>query len=332
VTRVVALRALGLGDLLASVPALRGLRRAWPGATLTLAGPAGVGGWLADLGVVDDLVAMRGLEDEEPVRARAGAADVAVNLHGRGPRSHRLLTQLRPERLVAYSCPEAAHADGPVWRAGEHEVDRWIRLSQWAGGACTVDDLLLPPQGPRRQHVVVHPGAASASRCWPMTRWAEVAARLASQGHHVVVTGTAGEAARCAAVARAAGGEDRCGLDDLAGLAHLVGTAQLVLCGDTGVAHLATAFRTPSVTLFGPVSPALWGPRVDRGLHRVLWRGTGTATRPGDPHGDTLDERLAAICVEEVVDAALALLREAQALGAPTATGTAPACASSTRA
>ena len=39
-TEVLVLRALGLGDLLTSVAAIRGLRRAWPGARLVLAAPA----------------------------------------------------------------------------------------------------------------------------------------------------------------------------------------------------------------------------------------------------------------------------------------------------
>ncbi|WP_435833598.1 glycosyltransferase family 9 protein, partial [Streptomyces cacaoi] len=42
--RVLVLRALGLGDLLTAVPALRALRRAHPGHELVLAAPA----WLAD--------------------------------------------------------------------------------------------------------------------------------------------------------------------------------------------------------------------------------------------------------------------------------------------
>ncbi|MYW44955.1 glycosyltransferase family 9 protein, partial [Streptomyces sp. SID161] len=40
--RVLVLRALGLGDLLAGVPALRGIRRAFPGHQLVLAQPPGL--------------------------------------------------------------------------------------------------------------------------------------------------------------------------------------------------------------------------------------------------------------------------------------------------
>ena len=87
------------------------------------------------------------------------------------------------------------------------------------------------------------------------------------------------------------------------------------------MAHLATAFGTPSVTLFGPVSPALWGPRVDGDLHRVLWRGGPQDLRPGNPHGDDVDQRLAAIGVAEVIEEAERLLRDAQAVrGAPPTT------------
>ena len=81
----------------------------------------------------------------------------------------------------------------------------------------------------------------------------------------------------------------------------LVAAAALVLCGDTGVAHLATAYRRPSVVLFGPVSPALWGPPARTSpdgsvLHRVLWHGDGN----GDPWGADLDPALEKITVDEV--------------------------------
>ncbi|HEV2068898.1 MAG TPA: glycosyltransferase family 9 protein, partial [Acidimicrobiales bacterium] len=48
-------------------------------------------------------------------------------------------------------------------------------------------------------------------------------------------------------------------------------------CGDTGVAHVATALAVPSVVIFGPTSPAEWGPPIS-GPHQALWAGqTGGA-------------------------------------------------------
>ncbi len=51
------------------------------------------------------------------------------------------------------------------------------------------------------------------------------------------------------------GREDWCGRLGLGGLAGRVASARLLVCGDTGVAHLATACGTPSVLLFGPTDP-----------------------------------------------------------------------------
>jgi ADP-heptose:LPS heptosyltransferase len=77
-----------------------------------------------------------------------------------------------------------------------------------------------------------------------------------------------------------------------------VAHAGRVLCGDTGVAHLATAYGTPSVVLFGPTPPSEWGPPPGRTRHRVLWSGGR-----GDPHAATPDAGLLAITVDDVLGA-----------------------------
>lgn len=295
---VLALRALGLGDALTGVAALRGVRRAWPDHRLALAAPGAVGELLLGTGVVDEVL------DAAPLQPVPWPApdppDVAVNLHGRGPQSHRVLQGLGAGRLVAFACPEAG-VDGPAWDDEEHEVDRWCRLVRGAGGDCGPEDLRLDPPAPRGGHVVVHPGAASGSRRWPVERWADVVTELVRSGRQVVVTGVAAESSLCAALEHL-GAENRCGAETLVDLARTVASAAAVLCGDTGVAHLATAYGTPSVLLFGPTPPATWGPRIAADRHVVLWR-PQPGDPPGDPHGADVDVRLARITPADVLTA-----------------------------
>jgi len=300
-----AYRALGLGDLLTAVPALRGLRSALPRHRLVLATTAGVAplGDLVD--AVDETLVVGELA---ALPAGLAAPDVAVNLHGRGPQSTTLLAGLRPRRLVSFADPLLA-PDGARWRAGEHEVSRWCRLVEDAFEvACRPDALdLARPSEPSLKPgaILVHPGAASGARRWPVGRFAEVCASLAEAGD-IVVTGSAAERPEALAVARRAGLPERAvlaGRTDIRSLAALVASARLVVCGDTGLAHLASAYRTPSVVLFGPTSPTVWGP-PDRPQHVVIFAGTGT----GDPHAATVDPALLRISASEVVEAARALL------------------------
>lgn len=300
---VLALRALGLGDTVTGIAALRGVRRAWPASRLVLAAPGWYAGWLRELGIVDEVLHTRGLDRLD---WPTGGGHVAINLHGCGPESHRVLQATGPARLVAFRCGAAGHEVGPDWSRDEHEVLRWCRLVTDAGGPCGPDDLRLPRLAPSHGTIVVHPGAASASRRWPGSRWRQVVRALAAHGHDIAVTGGRSERSRCAGIAD---GLPR--ISNLAGelsvpaLADLVAGAPLLLAGDTGPAHLATAFGTPSVLLFGPTSPARWGPAIDPDLHIVLWRGEPEG---GDPHADELDPALARIEVTEVLNAAAALL------------------------
>lgn len=154
---------------------------------------------------------------------------------------------------------------------------------------------------------MLHPGADSAARRWPARRYAVVAEGLRAAGRRVVVTGGPGEAALCAEVARGAGlepGDVFAGTLPFDRLSALVAGAALLVSGDTGPAHLAFAHGTPSVTLFGPVAPALWGPPPGR-RHTVLWH----PGPPGDPHAAEPDPLLLRLDAPRVLERALGTLR-----------------------
>ena len=314
--RVLVLRALGLGDLLTAVPALHALRRAFPDHRLTLAAPATLAGAAAATGAVDELLpteaAGRGVPRAIPWRGPPPR--IAVDLHGCGPLSVEPLAALRPGRLIGYARPP-----GPAWRAWEHERDRWCRLLGWHGVPADPSRVgIAAPRtpSPAPGAVVLHPGAEAGARRWPAERFAAVAAALAPR--RVVVTAGPGEeglARRVAALAGLPPGAVLTGLS-FDGLSALVAGAAAVLVGDTGVAHLATAHGTPSVVLFGPISPRLWGP-PPLPRHRALWcPGPERGPRVGDPHGVRPDPRLLRVGPRQAV-AALEDVLAAGARGQP---------------
>jgi ADP-heptose:LPS heptosyltransferase len=302
------LRALGLGDLLVSVPALRALRRARPQHRIVLAAPA----WLRPVveltATVDALLPVAGLDEPLPRWSTADdALDLAVNLHGRGPQSHARLDALAPRHRIGHEAPGWA---GPVWVDDVRERVRWVEVLRHHGIPGDPDDVVLERPGvssPAPGAVVVHVGAAYGSRSWPADRFAAVAHALAASGREVVLTGSAAERDRAGAVAAAAGLPDAANLagrTDLSELAALVADAALVVTVDTGAAHLATAYGTPSVVLFGPAPVSRWGPPA--GPHVVL---TDERLRRGDVFASEPDPALLAVTTEAVLQAAEGLLR-----------------------
>ena len=305
---VTVLRALGLGDLLIAVPALRAIARSFPEQRRILASPA----WLESLlplireggePCVHGIAAIGGL-DGDP-RRLPHRPSLAINLHGRGPESHRLLLATEPQRLIAFrNDAVAVTAALPRWDPSEHERRRWCGLLEHFGIAADPSELDIgQPEVELPQWAygatLLHPGAASAARRWPPERWMAIARHERSQGRQVLITGSGEEIGLARRIAAEAGLDPRheiAGRTDAGTLAAFVAAAAVVVCGDTGVAHLATALSVPSVLLFGPTSPRLWGPPQERAIHRVLWHGGS-----GDPHAEQVDPRLLEIEAEEVL-------------------------------
>lgn len=295
---LLVLRALKLGDLLVAVPALKALRRAFPDHRLRYAAQ----GWLSEaLGLVGgyELFPTHGLD--EPLAMETGVVDVAVNLHGSGPESQGRIEALQARQTISH---RSEYRDGPPWRAELHERERWVRLLEWHGiAADPLDVQLNVPHvpSPVPGATVLHVGAAYGSRLWPADRFAAVATALDSAGHNVVFTGGAGERDRAVDVCGRAGlpgGAVLAGRLGLGEFAATIAAARLVVSADTGAAHLASAYGTPSVVLFGPAPPEIWGPPP--GPHLVL---TKPELRRGDTFADQPDPALLAVTVPDVLAA-----------------------------
>ena len=324
VRKLAVFRGLYLGDLVAATGALRALRHGYPGAGITLISLPWAGALAPHLPHVDRVLPYPGAPgldgggdeadlEEFAARMRNERFDLAVNMHGRGPTSTRLVVSFGARRTAGFvGAKDAPALDVEVpWDVEAHESRKLLLLAEKAGGSPTgpepelrireEDDrrarALLPPGRPL---AIVHPGASVSEKRWPGEAFGRVAEALVRQGYAVAVTGRAQEKELTQRVSGlASGAVDLGGRTDLSVLIALVARASIVVSNDTGPAHLAYALRTLSATIFGPSTDMeRWGP-LNRRRHAVLF---------GNPISD--------VSAEDVLRSIEALVAGQERLGA----------------
>lgn len=116
-----------------------------------------------------------------------------------------------------------------------------------------------PFELPMQPYAVLHVGASTPLKQWPANGWRTLAERLIADGLHIVWSGGAAERPVVEEVGIHAGETDLVGHLDLPQLWQLLAHARLLVCPDTGVAHLARIVGVPTVALFGPGSSVIHG-------------------------------------------------------------------------
>jgi ADP-heptose:LPS heptosyltransferase len=112
---------------------------------------------------------------------------------------------------------------------------------------------------PAGRYAVLHVGASTPLKRWGPEKWRSLADNLSAKGFGIAWSAGAGEEAEVAMINAAGREQSFAGQLDLAQLWHLVKGAALLVCPDTGVAHLGRLAGTPTATLFGPGSAVLCG-------------------------------------------------------------------------
>ena len=106
---------------------------------------------------------------------------------------------------------------------------------------------------------MLHAGASSPLKRWPAERWRELGTRLAAHDLDIVLSAGPGETELLDEIDPQRRWQRFPGTLSLGRLWQLVARAALVVCPDTGVAHLARLTGAPTVALFGPGSALLSG-------------------------------------------------------------------------
>jgi ADP-heptose:LPS heptosyltransferase len=121
--------------------------------------------------------------------------------------------------------------------------------------APTAADFERPPA----PYAVLHVGASNPLRTWFAPRWLELAERLSNRGLAVVWSAGAQEKHLVDTIDPQGRYPSYAGRLDLSQLFHLLKQASLLVCPDSGIAHLSRLTAIPSVVLYGQGSAQLFG-------------------------------------------------------------------------
>jgi heptosyltransferase-3 len=283
---VVALRRLG--DVLLTTPLIRSLRRAWPDARLDALVFADTAGILEGNPDVDRVIKM------PPRPTLAQSVALAARLF---KRYHLAVSTQSGDRPTIFALLAGRRHAGPVWprerakrallgrsvAAGEgvHRVEEMLRLADALGIARVAEvvapvGVLAPAQVVAPPYAVIHAAPKFRYKQWTRDGWRALAQALAQRGLAVVATGAPADHAYLDEVWR-----DLPQVRRLDGqllwpeIAALIAAAKLYVGPDTSVTHLAAATGCPTVALYGPTDPRLWGPWPAHGLP-TPWAAAGT--------------------------------------------------------
>jgi ADP-heptose:LPS heptosyltransferase len=267
--RILVAHHLLLGDTLMLTPLLAKCRARWPDADIVLTCPVAYAGLYAGrpYGVRALPYDPRDAATLRPLRATAGF-DLALV-----PGDNRLswlARALDARWIVAFA------GDSPAWKDWPVDELRTYPDAPMAWGDLVAGLVDGPAPAPYRPgdwppppartfglppvpYVVLHVGASSPLKQWAPSRWRQLGRRLAATGFSVALSAGPGEAELLDAIDPSGKWMRYAGTLSLPELWHLLARAELVVCPDTGIAHLTRLIGVPTVALFGPGSALLSG-------------------------------------------------------------------------
>ena len=331
---ILIVRVGAMGDILHALPAVAGLRAAFPAAYIAwaveprwlplLEAPGGVHplvdrvhlvntrAWKShptSLATLNDIAQLRrSLRSEHYNLSVDLQGSIRSAIIGRMAGAARFLgfdaARERPARLLYRT---------RVSTTAPHVIDQAAELLTTATGHPIHPAPITLPSDPAAESwasqfppgfVLIAPTAGWGAKQWPASNYAALATALTERGLDVLINATPGAPNPVAdTIAEASGA--RVVPSTLPQMIALTRRAALVLGGDTGPTHLGSALGRPTVALFGPTDPARTGPAFPHARFTVLRHPSSRTDHTR--HADT-EAGLAQVRVEEVLAAILEIL------------------------
>jgi heptosyltransferase-3 len=295
-SRILVVSLRRIGDALLATPLIRSLRRAWPDAkidVLTYPGPAGIIEGNPDINrvivapmrptIAETAVLVSRLFKRYHLAVSTQPGDRPTFFAVLAGRTHAGLTEAEGPRLGYLIKHSVLHRSAPAL-ADLHRVEQMLRLTD-ALGIPRVAELVGPAAAPLKNvpagpYAVIHAAPMFRYKQWTPAGWRALAAGLRQRGLEIVAVSGPDAA-------------ERRYLDEVwqdTVTVHqfswpqnvaLLSRARLYVGTDTSITHLAAAAGCPTLALFGPMDPRVWGPWPVGGLD-APWQASGTIQKRGN--------------------------------------------------
>lgn len=299
IKKIAIFRALQLGDMLCIIPAMRALRYAYPSAHITLLGLPWAKSFTERFSsYFDDFTHFPGFPGlpEQPFSAKEtvdflagmqGQFDLLLQMQGNGTVINPMMELFGARITGGFYTPGdfAANTDYfmPYPNYGP-EPERHVLLMEHLGipekgnelefpileqDQADFNELQIPVQP--GQYVCIHPGSRGSWRQWPTENFAAIADYCTEQGYTAVITGTAGELPIVEEVISKMKypAINTAGTTNLGAIGILIKNSRALVSNCTGVSHMASAFKTPSIVISMDGEPERWGP-INKQIHRTI--------------------------------------------------------------
>lgn len=257
--RIAVIRLRSLGDCVLTTPALAILRRSRPDAKVAVAveprfAALYEGNPNVDTLLAPELAAIRGWHPELCLNLHGGTRSMWMTAAG-GARFRAGFAHHRYSFVYNVRIPTAQEILGVARKV--HTAEHLASAMFWLGAArCEIPPAGLYAAPPRDagRYAVIHPLASAPEKTWPAERFVAIAEHLRCAAIEPVFIGAAGEdLAPFGAYNTVVGAP-------LSEIKTLLSGAALFVGNDSGPAHMAAAFRLPSVVIFGTSDPEIWKP------------------------------------------------------------------------
>jgi lipopolysaccharide heptosyltransferase II len=292
VKRVLVVRLRSIGDTVLSTPSLVALKRFLPESEIDVLLEDWVAPVLEGFDAADNILTVSRKSKrsrlEATRRIRGRRYDVVFNLHG-GTTATFFARASGARHRVGYAhysyrflYNHLLSSSSDFWqREYTHSAEQQLALLGFVGvpvedrprsrlavtksARNSVEETLRSKiPNPKSKIALIHPVAATETKQWATRNFARAAEFLAEKGFQVVAVSAASERAvldelkKLSRVSLAA-------FDDLTlpEINALAARAEIFVGNDSGIAHIAAAFDTPSVVIFGSSNINHWRPWTD---------------------------------------------------------------------